>query len=443
MPHVFATFGWIACLLILAIAIATGLSGSVFGELCGAVADAETLAHISSEAYHSTGGRLAASFVAVTKLAVCLVFQHAAATALQHTLKGVMPQGGMVPLWAAWTITRCAVLLAVQLPHMEQLSWLCYIGNVSQLVAAGLMCACVLTKHHRASTCMVEAGPHSWTHQMVTVLSLVFAFGGQYAFVEVAHHMADRQAFARVQQAATCIMAGLYIAFGAIVYAVQGRAATELAVFAADDLHALGRAVVVCVLLQTFVQLSLSVYLWTATFLRLCAAGKEPATLPMAQLPHVQVYPAVAANACSLHTRGDSAASMVCDPVNPADSHKGFQHVMHKVVSQMSGCLSRLGEQHPGFMSHMCWLLASAGSIVLIGVVSTVVPSIQHLVGIVAAGTYIMLAYGLPCLFAAALLAGTYSPFVLWFLKAVVVVSVLISPLGVAASVLSFVQGST
>jgi hypothetical protein len=124
--------------------------------------------------------------------------------------------------------------------------------------------------------------------------------------------MADRQAFARVQQAATCIMAGLYIAFGAIVYAVQGRAATELAVFAADDLHALGRAVVVCVLLQTFVQLSLSVYLWTATFLRLCAAGKEPATLPMAQLPHVQVYPAVAANACSLHTRGDSAASMAC-----------------------------------------------------------------------------------------------------------------------------------
>lgn len=109
----------------------------------------------------------------------------------------------------------------------------------------------------------------------------------------------------------------------------------------------------------------------------------------------------------------------------------------------MCGCLGPLVEQHPTLMSHVRWLLASAGSIVLIGVVSTAVPSVQHLVGVVAAGTCIMLAYGLPCLFGVALLPARYSSCVLWLLKAVVVLSVGISPLGVAASVLAFVWGST
>jgi len=448
MPHVFATFGWLSVLMILAVAVATGVSGSVFGELCGAVADAETLAHIGSKAYHATGRRLAASFVAMTKLVVCFVLQLAAATALQHTWRGVR----MLPLWLAQAITGCAVLLAVQL-HLEQLSWLCYVGNISELVAAGLMCAGVLSKHHRPSTSIVEVAPHCWTHQIVTVLSVVFAFGGQYAFVEVAHHMADRQAFGRVQQAAACIMAGMYIAFGAVVYAVQGQA-SELAVFAADGPPVLARFVVVCVLLQTFVQLSLSVHLWTATLLRLCVVCKEPATLPVAQRLPAQLCPAATSDTCTSHTPDDSAACMArpCGPtvtllqsdcaLPTANSSEGFQHAMCKAV-MMSGCLGPLVEQHPMRTSHVRWLLASAGSIVLIGVVSTVVPSIQHLVGVVAAGTYIMLAYGLPCLFGLALLPARYSSCVLWLLKAVVVLSVVISPLGVAASILAFVWGST
>lgn len=444
MPHVFASFGWISALVILVVSAATGISGSLFGELCDAVPDAQTLEQIGSKAYQRTGRRLAASFVGVTKLAVCLLLQLAAATALQHALMGVVSWGGdgVLPLWVAQAIVGCAVLLAVQLRHLEHLSWFCYIGNAAQLAAAVLMCAGLWGRcstgscdaGHRAPTCIVETGSHSWTHQVVTILSIFFAFGGQYAFVDVVHHMTDRKAFSRVQQLATCIMAALYIAFGTAVYAAEGSAAMELEVFNVHGPPALARTVVVCVLLQTFVQHALSVHLWTGTFMRLCAAGSEPCVLPRTHLVAANASPAIPAAA------GGTANAQVTPDCLTAVPCQGV--AMSHVPACLSGVWSVLGQQSAR-MGRMWWLLASAASIVLCGIVSTVVPSLQHLVGIVAAATYIMLAYGLPSLFGVVLLEGRHGLFFIRTLTAVFVVSVLVSPFGVAASVLSFVQSST
>jgi hypothetical protein len=77
----------------------------------------------------------------------------------------------------------------------------------------------------------------------------------------------------------------------------------------------------------------------------------------------------------------------------------------------------------------------------LSAVISTFVPSIRHLAGILAAGADLMLAYGLPCLFAAAIWRGVSRQWVLGMLEAVFAVTVVASVGGVAVSVWSFVQG--
>jgi hypothetical protein len=169
-----------------------------------------------------------------------------------------------------------AVAVASQLRQLAQLSWLCYAGNVAQLIAAGLLAAGMLSDINCQSDSRPAHGcgaaapagkdpgsQHAWLYDVVTLLGVVF--GGQYAYVDVAHQMRCRTAFAAMQHASTGIMTVLYLLFGAMVYAARGPAAAELQVFAANGPAALWRTAVACVLVQTLVQLVISVYIWTTT----------------------------------------------------------------------------------------------------------------------------------------------------------------------------------
>lgn len=249
MPQAFATFGWLAVLVIAGSAAATWLSGSLYGRLCNAVPDARSLADVGRASHHRTGRNMAAGFVILTQILMCLVLQLAAATSLQHTLKGI-PQNqpdGMLPLWLAQLIVGVAVAVASQLRQLAQLSWLCYAGNVAQLIAAGLLAAGMLSdincqSDSRSAHGCGAAAPagkdpgsqHAWPYDVVTLLGVVFAYGGQYAYVDVAHQMRCRTAFAAMQHASNGIMTVLYLLFGAMVYAARGPAAAELQVFAAN-----------------------------------------------------------------------------------------------------------------------------------------------------------------------------------------------------------------
>jgi hypothetical protein len=72
---------------------------------------------------------------------------------------------------------------------------------------------------------------------------------------------------------------------------------------------------------------------------------------------------------------------------------------------------------------------------------STIVPSTWHLAGKLTAGAGLLLAYSLPCLFAAVTCWQLSRQWVLILLKAVFVVTVVASIGGAAVSVWSFVQG--
>lgn len=140
---------------------------------------------------------MAAGFVILNQILMCLVLQLAAATTLQHTLKGVVPNqpDGMLPLWLAQVIVGCAVAVASQLQQLAQLSWVCYVGNIAQLTAACLLVAGMLYDidcHTERPAGMDRCGTpdpaekqpdtqHAWLHGVVKLLGAVFAYGGQYA----------------------------------------------------------------------------------------------------------------------------------------------------------------------------------------------------------------------------------------------------------------------
>lgn len=176
-----------------------------------------------------------------------------------------------ISLWLAQLAVGAVLLAAVQLRHLAHLSWLCYGGNLAQLLAACLLSAGLLVEaksrsaeQHGAAVSQ-EACQEGWLYRVVTLLSAVFAYGGQYAFIDVAHQMASRQAVATVQHLSTCIMMLLYLVFGSLVYAMRGQAASSLDVFAVHGSPGLSCAVVVCVLVQTLVQQVVSVKILTTT----------------------------------------------------------------------------------------------------------------------------------------------------------------------------------
>jgi hypothetical protein len=179
----------------------------------------------------------------------------------------------MLPLWLAQVIVGCAVAVASQLRQLAQLSWVCYVGNIAQLTAACLLAASMLSDidcHTERPAGMDgcgtpdPAGKHP-DSQHAWLLGVVFAYGGQYAYVDIARQMRNRTAFTAVLHLSIGIMTVLYLLVGAMVYAARGPAAAELQVLAPNGPVLLSRTAVACVLVQTLVQLVIAVYIWTTT----------------------------------------------------------------------------------------------------------------------------------------------------------------------------------
>lgn len=155
VPEVFSAFGWAAAVIIIAAsAAATWLSGSLYGQLCSAVPHAASLSEVGRRAHGRAEQRSAAAFVMLTQVLMCLVLQQAAATSLQQALLHTA-NGRTISLWLAQLAVGAVLLAAVQLRHLAHLSWLCYGGNLAQLLAACLLSAGLLVEAKSRS-----AGPH-------------------------------------------------------------------------------------------------------------------------------------------------------------------------------------------------------------------------------------------------------------------------------------------
>jgi hypothetical protein len=244
----------------------------------------QSLATVGSKAHGRAGQHMASGFVVATQIMMCLVLQLAAATSLQHALKGAVSTAGisaataadgMLSLWLAQLAVGGVLVVAAQLRYLAQISWLCYVGNMAQLVAACLLAVGLLSDARSSSSSSSSSSSNRgqqateeqhWLHQVVTLLGVVFAYGGQYAYVDIAHQMSSRKSFATVQHDSVSIMTVLYLLFGTMVYALRGQAASTLEVFAVHGSPGLSRAVVVCILVQTVVQQVISVHILTSTF---------------------------------------------------------------------------------------------------------------------------------------------------------------------------------
>jgi hypothetical protein len=393
---------------------------------------------------------------------MCLVLQLAAATSLQQALLHT-GDGRTIALWLAQLAIGVVLLAAVQLRHLAHLSWLCYGGNLAQLLATCLMSAGLLleaknrsTEPHCAAVPQEACQEEGWLYRVVTLLGAVFAFGGQYAYVDVANQMACRQAFATVQHVSTCIMTLLYLVFGSLVYAVRGQAARGLEVFAMHGSPGLSSAVVVCVLLQTLVQQVVSINIltttcvsWWLTCKRRLIGKESPASDACASVAGAagdQGGCSRAGQPASLAgTSPDVESSVLGEAVSVStaastarrSTNSGHSCPNEPVLDSSSDAVDRA--------SLLAWFVCSFVTIAASAVISTFVPSIKHLAGILAAGADLMLAYGLPCLFAVALLGDTVRSPRRWkcavvLLRLAFVATVAASIGGVMVSVLSFVQ---
>lgn len=360
----------------------------------------------------------------------------------------------------------------MQLRHLARLSWLCYGGNLAQLLAACLLSAVLLVEakskgaEPRGAAVSQEACQEGWLYRVVTLLGVVFAYGGQYAYVDVAHQMESRQAFATVQHTSTCVMTLLYLIFGSLVYAVRGQAAGGLEVFAVHGSPGLSSAVVVCVLVQTLVQQVVSVSILTATCVSWWLTCKQRFVIvaaPAASVDNVAGCAPVAGAAdnqggCCWPEQPASLAGTSPDVESPADAasvpadaasvstavgtasmsaNSGHSRPSEPALDSRSDVLQKAGR--------LAWLVCSSVAIAVSAVVSTFVPSIRHLAGILAAGADLMLAYGLPCLFAVVLLRDTVRSRRRWqcaatLLRTVFVAAVAASIGGIVVSVLPFFQ---
>jgi hypothetical protein len=261
--------------------------------------------------------------------------------------------------------------------------------------------------------------------------------------------MRNRTAFTAVLHLSIGIMTVLYLLVGAVVYAARGPAAAELQNLAANGPVLLSRTAVACVLVQTLVQLVIAVYIWTTTlvtwYLNLCNAVCSHAAIPTLQHQDTPKLHAVTCDSQrDIEGQRDLISNTVCvDSVTGVGEAQSDPHIPSQQEQQQRQSQVNMSAVSA---SPVVWCVGSCASIAVSALVSSLVPSVQHLAGIVGAGPVLILAYGVPCLFAAVLLRDAvptrHRACVVGALTSMFVVSLLAGIAGVAVSVLSFVSGS-
>mmetsp|Transcript_35135 Transcript_35135/g.78203 ORF Transcript_35135/g.78203 Transcript_35135/m.78203 type:complete len:519 (+) Transcript_35135:215-1771(+) len=414
-PADYARLGWYtgtACLLLLA--VLTTYSGMLYTRLYTFTPGAVLFGDIGEVAAGAVGRSIVYAIIYTLDATRCVILHLAAAQSLRH----VFPADSMPPLWQCGLVVLLLAAVLVQIRSLAELSWVFMIGTGSQLIAIGIVVYELVMNPDPAATHTTQAVDlDSLVPAAVAFMNMIFAFGGQFAYVEVMSSMRKPQEFPRSVSICTAVMTVLYGGLGAVGYWSRGDAITGIVIFSLGDTPR-SRVASALILVQATSQYLVNLNVWTHNLLVLLhRSGK----------PHAQSHD---------HADGVDATHFLADDQAEAGAEAGSGR------RRAAGATGAAPDTITCSGDHCWkrWLVASLFVVAYSYGISTTVPYFSTLVGLVTSATYLICAYVLPAWFTLRLLGSRIyllEKVVLWSL---IPFSFLLSGVGLYASVMALLQ---
>ncbi|GLC36986.1 hypothetical protein PLESTB_000171200 [Pleodorina starrii] len=411
LPCDFARLGWIpgfATLIILA--LSTAYSGTLFTRLYSAVPNAVLFGDIGASAAGRKGRALVYLTIYSLDATRCIILHLAATQSLFHAVAPLLGPQGALPLWQCSVLVGVVVLLLGQIRYLTQLSSFFMAGTVAQMVALAIVIYDLMINAGRstggASQSALPSGGDdvggslasslllrspliadklfsgNWAPAAMAVLNMIFAYGGQFAFLELITSMKTPARFSAAVTLCTAIMTALYGGFGAVGYWSKGSNVHGIVIFnMSPGLPA--QIAAAFIFFQALAQYLVNLNVWTHNLLVLVSRRAN--------------------NAGSDSWAEDNHAKSTGDH---ASSH---------------------------------WLAATAFVAAYSAVIAVAVPFFCTLVGLVTSVTYLTCAYTLPAWFAIKLLGSKLGGLEKAWLVFLIPVSIALSVVGFVASVRTYI----
>lgn len=267
LPHAFSLLGWLpAFVAVGSVALTTVYSGSLFTRLFLANPGTVLFGDIA-EAARGPGARALCYTIVYTLDATRCVILHLAATqSLEHALGDAAP-----PLWQCGLIVLGIAAVASQIRALSELSSFFLLGTSAQLISIGIVIYQLITEPDpkaQHEVIVTPGGPSGATveAQAVAFFNIIFAYGGQFAFVELMTSMMRPARFPLAISVCTGIMTALYCTLGATGYQSKGSGVAEIVIFSLGDGPA-ARFAAGCILVQALSQYLINTNVWSHNLL--------------------------------------------------------------------------------------------------------------------------------------------------------------------------------
>ncbi|GLI62001.1 hypothetical protein VaNZ11_004573 [Volvox africanus] len=410
IPCDFARLGWIPGLVTLfTLALSTAYSGTLFTRLYAAVPDAVLFGDIGAAAAGRKGRVLVYVTIYSLDATRCIILHLAATQSLYHAIAPLLEEA--LPLWQCSVIVGVVVLLLGQVRYLTQLSSFFMAGTVSQMIALAIVIydlvvsarssqegsnsgtippggvggglATGLVRHSHSPLIGDDFLNGNWAPVAMAVLNLIFAYGGQFAFLELITSMRSPGRFSDAVTLCTAIMTALYGGFGAVGYWSKGSSVHGIVIFNMDP-SPLAQVAAGFIFLQALAQYLVNLNVWTHNLLVLISRR---------------------------------ASRTTDDELWAEETHA----------------------KSTGDHSSSHWLAATAFVAAYSAVVAVAIPFFCTLVGFVTSVTYLTCAYTLPAWFAIKLLSGKLGGLEKAWLTSLIPVSIILSSIGLVASVKTYI----
>ncbi|EFJ49048.1 hypothetical protein VOLCADRAFT_104490 [Volvox carteri f. nagariensis] len=344
------------------------------------------------------------------------IILHLAATqSLKHAISPIL--GEDLPLWQFSIIVGVVVFMLGQIRYLTQLSSFFMAGTVAQLVALAIVVSDLVVtagvpaggegsplglRSHggdvvheglaAATSSPVSRSPlvadellsGRWVPAAMGVLNLIFAYGGQFAFLELITSMRTPTSFSLSVMQCTVIMTALYSGFGAVGYWSKGSGVNGIVIFNMNP----GPAAQIAagfIFFQALAQYLVNLNVWTHNLLVLLSRR--------------------------INHNSEGELWMEDTAVKSTGDHSS---------------------------SH--WLAATAFVASYSAVIAVAVPFFCTLVGFVTSVTYLTVAYTLPAWFAIKLLSAKLSGLERTWLIVLIPLSIILSIMGLVASIKTYIN---
>ena len=169
------------------LALLANYSGFLFCRLFRATPGAVLFGDIGFKAAGSFGRNIVYATIYSLDATQCVILHLAATQSLRH----IFPGDAMPSIWQAGAVVVVIACILVQVRSLAELSWLFAAGTLCQLGTFGIVMYELISnpdpdaKH--SSQAVID--PECAVPATVAIMSMIFAFGGQFAFVEIMSSM--------------------------------------------------------------------------------------------------------------------------------------------------------------------------------------------------------------------------------------------------------------